>query len=346
MTNRTLLASLCVLAFAAPAQAETRLGAGIWTNTEDVYFAEEEGREKAEWKGFEVSKDGQWREIDAFGKPVDGIEGQWIAGNIPGVTAREDGGWQVGESELRRADPFSCWVSVRKFAADDDGSPAWTYQRDLPIFNQGGRVRVEGNGDAPDVTFRMRNVTWAQGSTNRPALVLYVHKDDPVRAESYSWASPNADMVGINLRWVQGSCSRDAASDRQASLEQAGMLWQQTISGQDWEALRALYTDDAVLMTHGQAKIEGADAILSFLQRVPNAGGSVDFEFNNEEVVVDGDYGTVTATYLMTIAFPGRDPIEVAGRSLLIYKWVDGEWLLWRDMDNQAPDATVEAVKQ
>ncbi|XUU61180.1 hypothetical protein ACRAQ6_02605 [Erythrobacter sp. HA6-11] len=208
MKNRIVFASLIALALAVPAKAEDRLEPGIWTNTEDVYFAEEEGREKAEWLGLEISEDGRWRRIDAFGKPVDGIDGQWSAGAIPALTEHEGGGWQIGASELRRSNPFACWVSVRKYAAKEDGSPDWTFARNLLIFDQGGRVLVDGNGDAPDVTFRMRNVTWAKGSRNRPSLVLYVHKDDPVRAESYGWASPNADMVGINLRWVQGSCSR------------------------------------------------------------------------------------------------------------------------------------------
>ncbi|NVE95621.1 hypothetical protein [Altererythrobacter lutimaris] len=208
MKNCIALASLTAFVLAVPAQAETRLEPGIWTNTEDVYFAEEEGRERAEWRAYEISNDRQWRLIDEFGKPVDGIDGQWTVGAIPSLTEREEGGWQIGASELRKANPFSCWVSVRKYAAKEDGSPDWTFARDLQIFDQGGRILVKGNGDAPDVTFRMRNVTWAKGSRNKPSLVLYVHKDDPVLAESYSWASPDTDMVGINLRWVQGSCSR------------------------------------------------------------------------------------------------------------------------------------------
>lgn len=205
MTHRLLLAALPALALAAPTQAETRLEPGIWTNTEDVYFAEEEGREKAEWQAFEIRADGAWRKIDAFGAALS----EWSASDIPGVEPNEDvSGWQVEGSELRRAEAFACWISVRKFAANEDGSAAWSFQRGLPIFSQGGRVFVSGEGEAPDVTFRMRDVTWAKGSNNRPSLVLYVHKDDPDRAESYSWASPDADMVGINLRWVQGSCSR------------------------------------------------------------------------------------------------------------------------------------------
>ncbi len=66
---------------------------------------------------------------------------------------------------------------------------------------------MPGNGEAPDMTLRMRNVTWARGSRNTPSLVIYLHRDDPDRAETYSWASPDATLVGINARWAQASCS-------------------------------------------------------------------------------------------------------------------------------------------
>ncbi|MEE4154804.1 MAG: DUF4440 domain-containing protein [Erythrobacter sp.] len=126
-------------------------------------------------------------------------------------------------------------------------------------------------------------------------------------------------------------------------LSQQGERWLARLTAGDWEDLRALYAEDAVLMTHGQAKIEGADAIITFLQRVPRAGGTVEFAFANEEVEVEGKLGFVTAKYRMTMNLPGRDPITAAGRSFLVYKWDGAAWKLWRDIDNLAPDATHDA---
>jgi hypothetical protein len=194
-------------ALVTPALAATHvpLATGTWTNTEDAYFAEEEGRPRPAPVMIEVDANGRWRSIDAFGAP----QGEWQEGPIPGLAPRKGGsGWQIDGSEIRRARPFTCWVSVRKFAARADGTPDWTYAGNLAAFDQGGRVTIPGKGEAPDVSIRLRNVTWARGSRNKPSLVLYVHKDDPERAESYSWASPDALLVGINLRWMQGSCSR------------------------------------------------------------------------------------------------------------------------------------------
>ena len=191
MNRVRLLAAALTLAAPAGAGASGTLPAGIWTNTEDAYFAEEEGRVRPAPVLIEVAEDGRWRRIDAFGA----AQGNWEAGAIPDLSARDGGsGWQIGTSEIRRARPFSCWVSVRKYAAKPDGTPDWTFVNGLASFDQGGRVFVPGKGEAPDVTLRLRNVTWASGSRNKPSLVLYVHKEDPERAESYSWASPDAAL--------------------------------------------------------------------------------------------------------------------------------------------------------
>ena len=205
MRSIAAYAACAALAISAPLCAESAPASGIWTNAEDEYFAEEEEREAPEWLALENADDGRWRRIDAFGEPLD----EWTAGPIPGLSARPGGGWQVAGSELRRAQGFTCWISVRKFAGKPDGSEDWTFKTDLPIFDQGGRISVPGGGEAPDVAIRLRNVTWAKGSRNKPALVLYVHKDDPERAVSYTWASPDTRLIGINLRWVQASCSRE-----------------------------------------------------------------------------------------------------------------------------------------
>lgn len=196
-------AALVVATLASPAAAQ--LPPGIWSTVEDVAFAAEEGRKAGDEVFLEVREDGAWRRLDAFGA----AQSDWASGAIPGLAAASQthSGWLLGSSELRRAQRFSCWVSARKFAAKADGTPEWTFHRGQ-TFDQGGRIAFPGKGEAPDFSIRLRNVTWAKGSTNKPSLVLYVHKDDPARAESYAWASPDASLVGINLRWMQGSCSR------------------------------------------------------------------------------------------------------------------------------------------
>ncbi len=112
-------------------------------------------------------------------------------------------------TELRRARPVTCWTAILKEKEKADGSEDWYFKRDVLLHDQGGRARVGGDyTGAPELVIRIRNVTWDKGSTNKPAITLYVHKPEkPDRAEAYSWAAPDSSRLGINLRWMQSGCS-------------------------------------------------------------------------------------------------------------------------------------------
>jgi hypothetical protein len=194
---------------AAPAAAAT-LPPGTWTNAEDQYFRAEK-KEALPFVAFRVEagpEGPRWQQVDAFGAPLSA----WAAGEPP-ATLRPDGeaDAQAGNTttRLRLARPFRCWVSVKREGARPDGGEDWSFHRDLALHDQGGRAAVAAEGErAPGVVIRMRNVVWPAPSPNRPSLVLYVHRpDEPDRALSYSWADPGARLVGINLRWMQASCT-------------------------------------------------------------------------------------------------------------------------------------------
>ncbi len=201
---------------------------GIYTNEEQVYFDGEAGR-KTPWVGMSVPfADGEkiaMKFVDPFGvkaSPPDLMAEQQNHMWEP----RGDGKMRLqlrknGSLILRRARPATCWAAIPKDKPKADGSPDWYFAKDVKLHDQGGRVRVGGIGaggdtGAPELILRMRNVVWpdnADGTpnTNRPSLVLYVHKPDkPDAAEAYVWADPGAARIGINLRWMQASCTIDA----------------------------------------------------------------------------------------------------------------------------------------
>jgi hypothetical protein len=119
-------------------------------------------------------------------------------------------------SLLRRARPVTCWSAIPKDSNKADGSTDWFFARDVKIHDQGGRAMIgkDAVGVKP-VVIRMRNVVWppksdGSANSNRPSLVLYVHMpDEPDKAVSYVWADPEAARIGINLRWMQASCTVD-----------------------------------------------------------------------------------------------------------------------------------------
>ena len=100
-----------------------------------------------------------------------------------------------------KARRFECWMT----GMQRDGE--WTFRRGLEIYDQGGMVWLTTDETDPQkVGIKMRNVTWPYG-TNRPSLVLYAYRPGEERAVSYAWADPSAVRIGINLRWMQASCT-------------------------------------------------------------------------------------------------------------------------------------------
>jgi hypothetical protein len=108
--------------------------------------------------------------------------------------------------KYRKARQFECWMT----AAQRDGE--WTFRRGLTLHDQGGMIWMETEEDAPQqVGIKLRNVQWPYGR-NRPSLVLYAHKPEQDNAVSYAWADPSAQRIGINLRWMQASCTLTSQS--------------------------------------------------------------------------------------------------------------------------------------
>lgn len=132
-----------------------------------------------------------------------------------------------------------------------------------------------------------------------------------------------------------------AVGDR-ASLLRAGEDWNRLYAAGDWKALEAHYEPDAWLMTDKAPLARGAPAIIAFLRRYRDLGAQVMFRFQPEDSTIEGRTGTVVTRYWMTAQMPGRPLVRTAGRALLVYKWRDGRWRLWRDMDNVTPDVAVD----
>ncbi len=205
---RLLILSLAFCATAAG--AASKLPVGTYTNEEEVYFDKEAGRNAAPWVGVRVGTDGIWTGNDAYGDDNYGMTVN-VEAVAPESADRVIATLKNGrKTTLRRSRAVTCWGSVLKAAKKPDGADDWLFVPGLKLHDQGGRVAFGGDDTgAPPVVLRMRNVVWPSGP-NKPSLVLYVHKPEmPNRAESYSWADPEAKRIGINLRWMQASCTVD-----------------------------------------------------------------------------------------------------------------------------------------
>lgn len=119
-------------------------------------------------------------------------------------------GANTTEARFRRARPFECWTAILRGASHGDsgqGMNDWDFRRGVKLHDQGGEAELLTDEDEPRrVRLRLRNVDWPYG-TNRPSLTLYVLEGDNDRPVSYAWNDGDAERIGINLRWIQASCT-------------------------------------------------------------------------------------------------------------------------------------------
>lgn len=114
------------------------------------------------------------------------------------------------EARLRRARPFECWTAILRGASHGDSGQDmndWDFRRGVKLHDQGGEAELITDEDEPRrIRLKLRNVDWPYG-TNRPSLTLYVLEGDSDRAVSYAWNEGGAERIGLNLRWLQASCT-------------------------------------------------------------------------------------------------------------------------------------------
>jgi len=127
------------------------------------------------------------------------VEGEYVFGNKAGI-----------HHKLKKIRPFECWTSVLRGASHGDsgeGSDDWDFKRGGWLHDQGGEL-VLNTDEEPSrkVRLKIRRVEWPAG-TNRPSMTMYVHEGNNERATSYAWTVYDGERIGINLRWLQASCT-------------------------------------------------------------------------------------------------------------------------------------------
>jgi uncharacterized protein (TIGR02246 family) len=118
-----------------------------------------------------------------------------------------------------------------------------------------------------------------------------------------------------------------------AAIKASINAYVQAVRIEDWTAVAALYTEDAVCMPPNQPIVQGREAILTWLEAYPTM---TEFNLIGIEIEGCGDLAYVVGTISMTVAPEGApEPIQDTGKFLEIRrKQEDGSWLIAVDMFN------------
>lgn len=135
----------------------------------------------------------------------------WIADRATTPEGKPVFGHPTGvPHKLRKARAFECWTAVLRGASHGDsgeGMDDWQFSRGGLLHDQGGALTLTTDEKEPrKIRLLLRRVEWPSGP-NRPSLTLYALEGDSDRAVSYAWTEYDAERIGLNLRWLQASCT-------------------------------------------------------------------------------------------------------------------------------------------
>jgi uncharacterized protein (TIGR02246 family) len=132
--------------------------------------------------------------------------------------------------------------------------------------------------------------------------------------------------AGILLLAGCGEKARDVSAEIAAANQQVSAA----VAAGDGMAVAALYTEDALLMPPNSAAIAGRAGIAAFWQGGIGAGIK-GITLKTIEAQGHGDTAHEVGEYQLTAA--ENRPID-QGKYIVIWKKVDGQWLLYRDIWN------------
>lgn len=123
--------------------------------------------------------------------------------------------------------------------------------------------------------------------------------------------------------------ARHDTEGARSDIEGVNERFETYVAQQQWDSLMTLYTEDAIMMAPGAPSTEGGAIRQGFAQMGQMGVTGIDLE------TVDVEVAANTAYEVGTYSVKGPNDMEVdQGKYLVVWKNVDGEWKLHRDMYN------------
>lgn len=110
---------------------------------------------------------------------------------------------------LERARQFSCYVDVPGVGGGRD-IPFKRYRIE-DMHDKGGKAWITLE-DGSEVSVTLQNIKWPMNNEKdiftRHSFVMYIGKkeDDESKEVGYTWTVPDAQRIGINLKWMLANC--------------------------------------------------------------------------------------------------------------------------------------------
>jgi uncharacterized protein (TIGR02246 family) len=99
----------------------------------------------------------------------------------------------------------------------------------------------------------------------------------------------------------------------------------------DVPAMVALFTDDATLIDPSMPTVVGRADLEKTYREILSSTTFLGMTHEQTELTVSGDLAVENGFYTQTTQDRGKAPTSLTARYLMVWKYVDGQWLVLRD---------------
>jgi uncharacterized protein (TIGR02246 family) len=135
---------------------------------------------------------------------------------------------------------------------------------------------------------------------------------------------------------TEEAAATDAASVR-TEIETIGDRFEQALLAEDAATIGTFYAEDAIALPPGAPRAEGRAAIealfASWFDQVPGPEGFT-LTTDDVQVAASGDIAYETGTYTSRGTSPEGESYDETGKYLVVWKNLDGQWMIVRDTWN------------
>lgn len=141
------------------------------------------------------------------------------------------------------------------------------------------------------------------------------------------------------------SSTTDSASDVQALRDTVNTFVEAFAAG-DAAAAVALFWEDAIVMPSNDVDLVGHDAMLAYW--APGfESNTIDLSVDIKSVEVSGDLGFMDMhTFAAVTPKGGGETVHLMYRDQVVFKRIDGQWKIYRDLSQAAPEKLIEALSR
>ena len=187
----------------------------------------------------------------------------------------------------------------------------------------------DGAGDA----YRIQATGIEVGGEVVPVSATAVQAHGEIATSGARVKIPQGTLVSFEV-----SAAGDAG-ERNAPVASGGTRWMAAFNDADADELASLYAEDAVMLPPNAPALFGRDAIRASFREEFAAGG-LKAEIEALETVVEGDLAYVAGRYRV---WTGDGTLVDRGKYVEIWRAVDGQWLISRDIHNSSLPAEAAA---